>query len=84
MSKLQWTMLILSGIIFVLSVNVWAAKRDHKLLQIYTQSYPTNLQWTKTKFTPKLITFQRKFIKIGYTWEQRNPIIKNVINRIAH
>ena len=38
MSKLQWTILTLSGIIFVLSVNVWAAKRDHKLLETYTQS----------------------------------------------
>ena len=38
MSKLQWTMLTLSGILFVLSVNVWAAKRDHKLLETYTQS----------------------------------------------
>ena len=38
MSKLQWTMLTLSGILFVLSVNVWAAKRDHKLLESYTQS----------------------------------------------
>ena len=38
MSKLQWTLLTLSGIIFVLSVNVWAAKRDHKLLEAYTQS----------------------------------------------
>ena len=37
MSKLQWTLLTLSGIIFVLSVNVWAAKRDHKLLESYTQ-----------------------------------------------
>ena len=44
MSKTKWTLLTLSGIIFVVSVNVWAAKRDHKLLQIYTQSYPTNLQ----------------------------------------
>ena len=38
MNKLQWTMLTLSGIIFVVSVNVWAAKRDHKLLETYTQS----------------------------------------------
>ena len=38
MSKLQWTILTLSGIIFVLSVNIWAAKRDHKLLESYTQS----------------------------------------------
>ena len=44
MTKLQWTMLTLSGIIFVLSVNVWAAKRDHKLLQIYTNSPTYSLQ----------------------------------------
>ena len=44
MSKLQWTLLTLSGIIFVLSVNVWAAKRDHQLLQIYTNSVPHSLQ----------------------------------------
>ena len=39
MSKLQWTMLTFTGIIFVVSVNVWAAKRDTKLLQHYT-TYP--------------------------------------------
>ena len=39
MNKLQWTMLTLTGIIFVVSVNVWAAKRDQKLLQHYT-AYP--------------------------------------------
>ena len=39
MNKLQWTMLTLSGIIFIVSVNVWAAKRDTKLLQHYT-TYP--------------------------------------------
>ena len=33
MSKLQWTMLTLSGIMFILSVNVWAAKRDIKLFR---------------------------------------------------
>ena len=38
MSKTRWTLLTLSGIIFVVSVNVWAAKRDHKLLEAYTQS----------------------------------------------
>ena len=38
MSKTRWTLLTLSGIIFVVSVNVWAAKRDHKLLETYTQS----------------------------------------------
>ena len=38
MSKLQWTLLTLSGIIFVLSVNVWMAKRDIKGLQMEGQS----------------------------------------------
>ena len=38
MSNTRWTLLTLSGIIFVVSVNVWAAKRDHKLLEAYTQS----------------------------------------------
>ena len=38
MSKLQWTLLTIGGIMFILSVNVWAAKRDHKLLESYTQS----------------------------------------------
>ena len=33
MNKLQWTMVTLSGIIIVLSVNVWAAKRDIKLFK---------------------------------------------------
>ena len=52
MNKLQWTMLTFTGIIFIVSVNVWAAKRDTKLLQHYTtypelyyeprQSLPTN------------------------------------------
>jgi hypothetical protein len=39
MTKIQWTMFTLTGIIFVVSVNVWAAKRDYKLLQHY-QTYP--------------------------------------------
>ena len=38
MSKLQWTVFTFTGIIFIVSVNVWAAKRDHKLLESYTQS----------------------------------------------
>ena len=38
MSKTRWTLLTLSGIIFVVSVNVWAAKRDAKLLETYTES----------------------------------------------
>ena len=33
MNKLQWTMVTLSGIIIVVSVNVWAAKRDIKLFK---------------------------------------------------
>ena len=35
MSKLQWTITTFTGIIFIVSVNVWAAKRDHKLLETY-------------------------------------------------
>ncbi len=38
MSKLQWTILSLSGLIFILSVNIWAAKRDIKGIQSQTQS----------------------------------------------
>ena len=30
MSKTRWTLLTLSGIIFVVSVNVWMIKRDVK------------------------------------------------------
>ena len=33
MSKLQWTLLTLSGIIFVVSVNIWMAKREIKGMQ---------------------------------------------------
>ena len=52
MSKTNWTLFIFTGIIFIVSVNVWAAIRDDKLLQHYTtypelyheqrQSLPTN------------------------------------------
>ena len=38
MTQSQWTLLTISGIMFIVSVNVWAAKRDHKLLESYTQS----------------------------------------------
>ena len=38
MSKTRWTLLTLSGIIFVVSVNVWMAKRDIKGLQMQGQS----------------------------------------------
>ena len=38
MTQSQWTLLTISGIIFVVSVNVWAAKRDVKLLETYTES----------------------------------------------
>ena len=32
MTKTQWTLFTLTGIIFIVSVNVWAAKRDYKYL----------------------------------------------------
>ena len=38
MTKIQWTMLTVSGIMFIVGVNVWAAKRDAKLLETYTES----------------------------------------------
>ena len=38
MNNMQWTLLTISGIMFIVSVNIWAAKRDHKLLESYTQS----------------------------------------------
>ena len=37
MSKTRWTLLTLSGIIFVVSVNIWMAKIDIKGLQIEGQ-----------------------------------------------
>ena len=33
MSKTRWTLLIISGIIFVLKANIWMAKRDIKGIQ---------------------------------------------------
>jgi len=38
MSKTRWTLLIISGIIFVLKANIWMAKRDIKGIQSQTQS----------------------------------------------
>ena len=38
MSKTKWTLLIISGIIFVLKANIWMAKRDIKGLQMEGQS----------------------------------------------
>ena len=38
MNNMQWTLLTIGGIMFIVSVNIWAAKRDHKLLESYTQS----------------------------------------------
>ena len=38
MNKTQWTLLIIGGIMFIVSVNILAAIRDHKLLESYTQS----------------------------------------------
>ena len=32
MTKLQWTLVTVSGLIFVVGVNIWAAKRDAKML----------------------------------------------------
>ena len=37
MSKTRWTLLSLSGIIFVVSVNIWMAKRDIKGIQMEGQ-----------------------------------------------
>ena len=37
--KEQWFLFIFVGVITIVSVNVWAAKRDTKLLQHYT-TYP--------------------------------------------
>ena len=44
MTQSQWTLLTIGGIMFIVSVNVWAAKRDHKLLQIYTNPSTYSLQ----------------------------------------
>ena len=38
MTKLQWTFFTLSGLIFIVGVNIWAAKRDAKMLSIPPQS----------------------------------------------
>ena len=38
MNNMQWTLLTIGGIMFIVSVNIWAAKRDHKLLESYTNS----------------------------------------------
>jgi len=58
MNKLQWTMVTLSGIIIVVSVNVWAAKRDIKLFkelerleQIEKQQEPVYKQLPVIPFT---------------------------------
>ena len=37
MSKTRWTLLTLSGIIFVVSVNIWMIKRDIKGIQMEGQ-----------------------------------------------
>ena len=38
MSKTRWTLLIISGIIFILKANIWMAKRDIKGIQMEGQS----------------------------------------------
>ena len=55
MTKLQWTLLTISGIMFILSVNVWAAKRDHKLLQMYHNPSTYSLQCTLQFVTGSMI-----------------------------
>ena len=35
MTNKQWTITIISGIMFVLGINVWAASRDAKLKEIF-------------------------------------------------
>jgi len=42
MTQNQWTKVIISGIIVVLSVNVWAANRDMKGLNNYNQIHFSN------------------------------------------
>ena len=42
--KEQWFLFILFGVITIVSVNVWAAKRDHKLLQMYHNPSTYSLQ----------------------------------------
>ena len=37
MSKTRWTLLIISGIIFILKANIWMAKRDAKGIHSQTQ-----------------------------------------------
>ena len=32
MTKLQWASFTISGLIFIVGVNIWAAKRDAKML----------------------------------------------------
>ena len=32
MTKLQWASFTISGLIIVIGVNIWAAKRDYKML----------------------------------------------------
>ena len=44
MTRLQWTSLTLASIILMVSYNIWLAKRDAKLYQIYTNSSTYSLQ----------------------------------------
>ncbi len=38
MTKLQWTLVTVSGLIFIVGANIWAAKRDYKMLSSPPQS----------------------------------------------
>ena len=42
MNNMQWTLLTMSGIMFIVSVNVWAANRDMKGLNNYNQIHFSN------------------------------------------
>ena len=69
MSKTRWTLLTLSGIIFVVSVNVWAAKRDHKLLEAYTQSEEYNEYVRRKVWRPFLTDSSRNYKEESKTWK---------------
>ena len=49
--KEQWFMLLLTGIIFIVSVNVWAAKRDIKGIESMQQSEVVYKQLPVIPFT---------------------------------
>ena len=52
MNNMQWTMLTMSGIMFIVSVNVWAAKRDQKLLESYVNNKSEQVQYKQLPVIP--------------------------------